>query len=69
MTQRMGYYATLQWLIRNDDCMWLYDYKPHSNDPMERCSPAVTAMLAADIFGKDIETFTAALYKRWTASE
>jgi hypothetical protein len=55
---RMGYRASLQWLLDNDDTEWL-DSSPDM--------PSVTCALVADIFGKDTETVTADLQRRATA--
>jgi hypothetical protein len=51
----MGYRATLDWLIINDDIMWL--------DDGPECA-SVTAMLVADIFGKPIDVIVADLRGR-----
>lgn len=48
MAHRMGYKATLDWLIDNED---LSDFARNDDDP----TPTVACTLAADIFGKTID--------------
>ncbi len=43
MTSSLGYRASLQWLLDNDDTQWLDD---------ENGSESVTLALVSDIFGK-----------------
>jgi hypothetical protein len=52
---RMGYFATLDWVVRNDDTNFLDDDEP---------IPSVTICLIADIFDKEIEDVIAALRRR-----
>lgn len=54
MSARMGYKASLQWLIYNDDCHWLDD---------EHGSISVTTAFVADMFDKTDEQITADLRK------
>ncbi len=42
----MGYKASLEWIIDNDDTEWLLDDVP---------IPCVTAILIADIFDKEVD--------------
>lgn len=46
MSRILGYRMALVWLLQNDDTTWLDD---------EDCSPSVTAVFAADIYGHPIE--------------
>ncbi len=52
----IGYKATIDWLVRNDDCEWLFD--PNG-------SPSVSTCLVADQFCHPIEKVTKDLKKRY----
>jgi hypothetical protein len=51
---KIGYRASLQWMVDHDDTSWLDDADP---------IPSVTAVFAADIFDKDIEKLVADMRK------
>lgn len=51
---RLGYRASLDWLLDNDDTDWLD----------EDCGPSVTLALLADIFGVDQDKAVADLRRR-----
>ena len=55
---RLGYRASLDWLLDNDDCEWLLDA-----DPTE----SVSAALVADIFGVSTGKVTRDLLRRQAA--
>lgn len=57
---RLGYRATLDWLLDNDDTDWLDDENP---------IPSVTASLTADIFGHEVDRVTADLQRRLKTRE
>lgn len=53
---RMGYKEALDWIIQNDDTLWLLDEEPIAS---------VTATLIADIFQSgNVDKVTADLLKR-----
>jgi hypothetical protein len=50
----MNWKQTLEWLMNNDDCEWIEDENP---------IPAVTFILACDIFNKDVDKAVAQFKK------
>ena len=52
---KMGYRASLQWIIDNDDTCWLEDEEPVAS---------VTSCLVADIFDVSIEKLIKDLKRR-----
>lgn len=46
---QIGYKASIEWIVQNDDCEWLYPEKG------EASHPCVTACLVADQFVHPVE--------------
>lgn len=57
MAHRLGYRASLDWLLDNDDTDWLHD---------DYGSPSVATSLVADIFGVDLDKTERDLRRRDT---
>lgn len=52
----MGYKDTINWIIHNDDCHWVFDENP---------IPSITVMLTMDIFNKTPDKITRDIRKKY----
>lgn len=60
MANKMGYKASLRWILKNDDTDFLHDEEP---------IPNVTLLLVADQFGKTDEQALKDLRRMWEKGE